>query len=107
MNRMLNLLGPRHLRLAEAGVQAAGGVARRIWTVLRILGLEVTGFLFLALAGWGALWLLRTWRAFQGDGETLFKMTLVAAFVAMMAGFGISSFWRARRLSRSRQVGDG
>lgn len=97
---MLNLLNPRQARIAELGVQHLGGVAKRIWTILRVLALEVTGVLFLALAGWGGVWLLREWREFRGDGEAAVKLLMVGAFVAMMGGFGVSSFWRARQLSR-------
>ena len=77
-------------------------MVRRIWNILRVLFHEVTGLLFLVLAAWGALWLVRSYREFQGDGEAVFKMALVAVFVLMMGGFGISSFWRARRISRPR-----
>lgn len=85
-------LAARHLR----------EVATRLWRILRTLFLEVVGFVFLALAGWGGLWLVRTFREFDGDGEVLFKMAMVGAFVVMMGTFGISSFWRARRLSRGK-----
>lgn len=76
--------------------------ASRVWRILRALFQEVIGFVFLVFAGWGALWLIRSWRQFEGDGEALFKIVLVAGFVLMMGSFGISSFRRARRISRPR-----
>ncbi len=92
------------LQLKSAGLALTHlrDVAARVWRILRTLFLEVVGFLFLALAGWGALWLVRAFRRFSGEGEALFQIVLVSAFVVMMGGFGISSFWRARRLSRAK-----
>ena len=79
-----------------------GGALSRVWRILRALFQEVIGFMFFVLAGWGALWLIRTFRQFQGDGEALFKIVLVGVFVLMMTLFGISSFRAARRISRSK-----
>lgn len=90
------------LRTADLARQHFGGVVSRIWRVLRSLFHEVMGFLFLAMAAWGLIWIMRAWPQFQGDGETLFKIVLVGAFVLMMGSFGISSFWRARRISRGK-----
>ncbi len=91
-----------NIRTLALGVRHFSGVAARLWKILRALFQEVVGFTFLVFAGWGALWLIRNVRQFQGDGEALFKIVLVAVFVVMMAGFGISSFRRARRISRSQ-----
>ena len=63
----------------------------QVWRILRTLFNQVVGFVFLVLAGWGALWLIRNFREFDGDGETLFKMALVGVFVLMMSSFGIRS----------------
>jgi hypothetical protein len=90
------------LRTADLARRHFGGVASRVWLILRTLFHEVMGVLFLAMAGWGALWMLRTWRSFDGGAEDLFRMVLVGAFVLMMGGFGLSSFWRARRIARGK-----
>src|SRR5262245_58960876 len=90
------------LRTLALGIRHFSGVAVRLWKILRALFQEVIGFTFFVFAAWGAMWLIRNLRQFQGDGEALFKIVLVAVFVVMMAGFGISSFRRARRISRSR-----
>ena len=90
------------LEAAALAVRNLKGVASRLWRIFRSLFHEVMGVLFLAMAGWGALWLLRVYREFQGDGEAVFKVVLVGAFVVMMGSFGISSFWRARRISRGK-----
>ncbi len=90
------------LRTADLARQHFGGVVTRIWRLLRALFHEVMGVLFLVLAGWGAVWILRVWPEFNGEGETLFKIVLVGVFVVMMGSFGISSFWRARRIARGK-----
>jgi hypothetical protein len=90
------------LRTAELAVRHLGETARRIWKILRVLFHEVMGLLFLVIAAWGLLWMVRTYREFHGEGETVFKLAVVGIFVLMMGGFGLSSFWRARRLSRSK-----
>ena len=77
-------------------------VATRILRILRTLFHEVMGFMFLAIAAWGGLWLVRNLRQFDGEGEQLFKITLVSVFVLVMGSFGVSSFWRARRISRGK-----
>ena len=93
------MLDPRRLGLAATHLSEVAG---RVWRILRTLFHEVIGFVFLVLAGWGALWLIRAFRGFNGEGEGLFKMAVVAVFVVMMSSFGVSSFWRARRISRDK-----
>lgn len=57
---------------------------------------EVIGFIFLSFAGIGAF---RIWQ--RQDTMPLIQIILVALFVAIMAGYGISSFRKARRISKS------
>lgn len=68
---------------------------------IRVLWNEVIGFVFLALAVWACFSMYRNLRDFTGDGDGLVKILLSGLFVVMMAGFGISSFLRARKISRS------
>ena len=68
---------------------------------IRSLWNEVVGFLFFSLAVLGGFNGYRTYRNFDGDGEDVFRLILTGLFVLMMAGFGISSFLRARKISRS------
>lgn len=67
----------------------------------RILWNQVIGFLFSVLALIAAPRLYRAVREFDGDLRSLFEVTLSAIFILVMAGFGISSFWRAHKISRS------
>jgi len=68
---------------------------------LRTLWHEVIGFLFLALAAWAIPSGIRTVREFEGGFGGLARIALVALFVLIMAGFGVTSFLRARKISRS------
>ena len=88
------------IRMLGLAREHFGGVVARLWRLLRALFHEVMGFLFLAMAAWGGVWLVRNGRDFQGEG--LFRILLVGAFVLMMGSFGVSSFWRARRISRGK-----
>jgi hypothetical protein len=83
-------LGQVALRL---GLQWFGDVFR----ILRQLWLEVTGGIFLALAAFGVPSAIREWRLLQQDGSWVrFAMTVL--FIGMMAGFGVYSFWKSRRV---------
>lgn len=67
----------------------------------RTLWHEVIGFLFLVLA---ILPLFSTYRAirdFDGEPANLFKIGLSLAFIAIMSYYGVTSFLRARKISRS------
>ena len=68
---------------------------------IRVLWNEVIGFVFLAIAAWAIPSVYRDVRSFDGDGESLFRLLLTSLFALMMAWFGVSSFLRARRISRS------
>ena len=68
---------------------------------LRSLWHEVIGFLFLSLAFLGGVSGFRKARNFDGSPEILFQLIVTGCFVLIMGGFGISSFLRARKISRS------
>ena len=70
-------------------------------TTIRTLWHEVIGFLFLSLAFLGALSGVRIVRNFDGSPESLFRLILTTCFVVIMGGYGVSSFLRARRITRS------
>lgn len=67
--------------------------------VVRVLWLEVTGFLFLVLAviGAGATW--REFRHFQRGEVGPGKVLVGVVFTLMFLYFGANSFWRSRRTS--------
>ena len=68
---------------------------------LHILWNEVIGFLFLVLALITVPSLVRHYRSFNGDAESLFRMGLTATFALIMLFFGVSSFRRAKKIGRS------
>ncbi|HXJ44483.1 MAG TPA: hypothetical protein VNH18_34670 [Bryobacteraceae bacterium] len=57
---------------------------------------EILGFVFLAFAGLGAY---RIWR--RQDQMPPMQMAIVLVFVIVMAGYGIASVMKARKISRS------
>jgi len=68
---------------------------------LHALWNEVIGFLFIVFAVVAAFYVIRAVRSFEGDIEGLFRIVLPALFGLVMGYFGISSFLRARKISRS------
>ena len=87
--------------LVNHGVEFARHVVPQLMRPLRSLWNEVIGFLFLSLSFLGAVSGFRAFRAFNGEPADLFRLILTGIFVLIMAAFGISSFWRARKISRS------
>ncbi|RPI12648.1 MAG: hypothetical protein EHM65_05760 [Acidobacteriales bacterium] len=68
---------------------------------IRALWNEVIGFLFLSLAAIPIPRTFRNWQEFSETGEGFFRLALSLFFITLMAGFGIHSFFRARKISRS------
>jgi len=76
-------------------------VLPQILKPLRSLWNEVIGFVFLALAALPIPRTFRTWREFDESGDGLVRLLFSLVFIVMMGGFGIQSFLRARKISRS------
>ncbi len=68
--------------------------ARTIWN-------EAIGFLFFALAILPIPGAWRSWRQVNESGEGFFRLAISAIFIVLMAAFGVQSFLRARKISRS------
>jgi putative effector of murein hydrolase LrgA (UPF0299 family) len=68
---------------------------------LRILWNEVIGFLFIVigLMFLPAVW--RTFRQFEAGNESIWKVLMPLALAVLLLYFGISSFWKARKISKS------
>ncbi|HLB93561.1 MAG TPA: hypothetical protein VJK27_14565 [Terriglobales bacterium] len=82
-----------------AGVRAA---ARSVGQTVHQLWLEVTGFTFLAMAGVGAISLVREYGRYQsgraiGHEMGAGRLILAICFTVSFAWFGLSSFWRVNR----------
>jgi len=67
----------------------------------RTLWHEVIGFLFLSLAIIFVFSGFRAIREFDGSIGAILRLAMLAFCVCLLGGYGISSFLRARRISRS------
>ena len=73
------------------------GVVRPI----HILWNQVIGFIFLVFAVVAGFAGYRTFRHFTGDMGDLVRIVLCGIFVVIMGAYGLSSFLKARKISRS------
>jgi hypothetical protein len=69
--------------------------------VLGQLWLEVTGFVFLALAGIGVIAFFREYTKFQAGRATSGRVVLAVCFAGLFGWFGVGSFWRVRKRSQN------
>jgi hypothetical protein len=91
---------------ARHGAQFVKHVVPAVVKPARILWNEVIGFLFISLGvvfGFraGQLYLAIASSAADEQGAALARFVLAAFCTALMLYFGITSFWRARKISRS------
>jgi hypothetical protein len=84
-------------RRCGALLNAARTTASHSARVLRQLWLEVTGFVFLAIAVIGGSACIREYLKFQQGKTGVSRLILAAGFTLMFGWFGVSSFWRVRR----------
>jgi hypothetical protein len=98
MRRYDGLVAKRSL--ATHGIEFVRHVVPQVIRPIRSLWHEVIGFLFLSIAFLAGLSGFRVARNLE-DPANLFRLIVTVIFVLIMAGFGISSFLRARKISRS------
>lgn len=67
---------------------------------IRVLWNEMIAFVFVVLALLVGLSVYRKWQTYDGSVADFFAVTLGGGFALLMAGYGLSSFLRARRISR-------
>src|SRR5260370_36656776 len=90
--------GSRTGKALLAGIRAT---ARSFGRVLHQLWLEVAGFMFLAIAGIGALAGLREYGKYQaGHSAGPGRLVLAVFFTVSFTWFGLSSFWRVKRRAK-------
>lgn len=80
-----------------SGVRAT---ARSFGQAMHQLWLEVTGTLFLAIAAFGAMALVREYMKYENGRTTAGRVAVATCFTVAFAWFGLSSFWRVRRKSQ-------
>ena len=74
----------------STAARALGQVAHQLW-------LEVTGFVFLAMAGIGAIALVREYAKYEAGRTTAGHVAVAICFTVTFAWFGVSSFWKVRK----------
>ncbi len=85
-------------RTGSALLKGVMATAKSFGEVLHQLWLEVTGFTFLAVAGFGAMAGLREYAKLQAGQVTGHgRLILSICFTISFTWFGVSSFWRVRR----------
>jgi len=87
--------------MPEIVKQFFGHVVPHVLRPLRVLWNEIIGFLFAVLAVWSAPSTIRHARQFDGSLDSIFRLALSGFFTLLMAGFGIFSFLRARKIAKS------
>ena len=94
------LFGARRKNLIGASVHFAKHTLPVAMRPARILWHQMIGFLFILLAMGPANFAYKAIQGFKGDGESWTRVILSGVFIAVMLGYGISSFLRARKLSK-------
>lgn len=67
---------------------------------MRVLWNEFIAFVFFALAVLSVPSAYRSVKSFDGDAQSLFRILLSSGFALIMLIFGVTSFLRARKISR-------
>ena len=88
-------------RSIGAILKAGKATASHFGRVLHQLWLEVTGFVFLALASIGAIAFFREYVKYTSSKTNAGRVVVAVCFTAMFAWFGVSSFWRVRKRNKT------
>jgi hypothetical protein len=80
--------------------KAARAAAGSFGQVLHQLWLEVTGAIFIFMAGVGGIEVVREWTKYEAGRTTSSHVAIAIWFTVTFAWFGASSFWRARQKAR-------
>ncbi len=84
-------------RTVGALMKAGRATARSFGHVLRELLLEVTGAVFIFMAGIGGIALAREIVKYQTGRATAGRIVVAVCFTLTFAWFGVSSFWRGKK----------
>ena len=87
----------RTLNAILGGIRAT---IRSFARALHQLWLEVTGTLFLAIAAFGAIALVREYMKYEAGRTSAGRVAIAVGFTVTFAWFGLSSFWRVKRKSQ-------
>jgi hypothetical protein len=93
-------------RTGKALLASARATASSFGQTLHQLWLEVTGFIFLAMAGLGAMAGFREYGRYQaGHSSGPARLILAVCFTTSFAWFGLSSFWRVNKKKARARAG--
>ena len=92
--------GSRTYSAVLGGLRATVG---HFTAVLRQLWHEITGFIFLAFAGFGGFALVKESLAYHARGAGPNRVAIAAGFTLVFGWFGVSSFWKARKPRKQRK----
>ena len=81
-------------RTISAVIKGFRTTAGHFGRVLHQLWLEVTGFVFLALAFIGAVAFFREYSRYQAGQTTTGRVVVAIVFTLTFVWFGLTSFWR-------------
>jgi hypothetical protein len=84
-------------RTVGALIKAGRATARSFGHVLHELWLEVTGVVFIFMAGIGGIALAREIVKYQAGQATAGRIAVAICFTLTFAWFGVSSFWRVKK----------
>ena len=87
--------------IVSEGIRFVKCILPEVMRPIRTLWHEIIGFLFIVLALIGLRPAIIRLIHFDGDARTFFELLLIAGFMLVMGGYGVSSFRRARKASRS------
>ncbi len=91
------------MRAVAAGVYEVRKFLPKLWRMAQELFHEVMGFVFFALTLFfifGRQGLIRSYQDLESERGGWGHLLLVGFFVLLFGGFGVSSFLRAKRISR-------
>ncbi len=99
MARVVRDMASRN-RTLRAAISAVRTTATSFAHALHMLWLETTGTVFLAMAGFGFIALVREYTKYAAGHTTAGRVAIAVGFTLTFAWFGLSSFWRVRRKSQ-------
>jgi hypothetical protein len=92
-------------RVANAAVSAGRTTAKRLGHIGHLLFLEVTGFLFMAIAIVCGSAAFRDYQRFTLGQTSAGRYKLASVFALLFCWFGVSSFLRVKKKTRRGQAG--
>ena len=88
-------------RTVRALTGAARTTLRSVGRAMTQLWLEVMGTLFLVMAAFGGMALIREYMKYTSGHATAGRVAVATCFTLAFSWFALSSFWRAQRKGRS------